>query len=130
MRYAVRGGRLPPWVKSIADLLRLIPVICTTREGKVSLSGFLVGRHRRIERFARHVAKRAPRGPVEIGIGHAICRDDAQVLEQHLRRLLPDVARLVVTALGPGIGTHGGPGTLLVSVRPWVSAQDVASRAN
>ena len=130
MRYAVRGGRLPPWVKSVADLLRLIPVICTTREGKVSLSGFLVGRHRRIERFARHVAKRAPRGPVEIGIGHAICRDDAQVLEQHLRRLLPDVARLVVTALGPGIGTHGGPGTLLVSVRPWVSAQDVASRAN
>jgi DegV family protein with EDD domain len=130
MLYAVRGGRLPPWVKSLADLLRLIPVICTTREGKISLSGFLIGRRKRIARFARHVAKRAPGGPLDVGIGHALCRDDAHELEQHLRRLLPDIAKLVVTGLGPGIGVHGGPGTLLVSLRPWVSAQDVAGRAN
>ncbi len=128
MRYAVRGGRLPPWVKTLADLLRLIPVICTTRRGKVSLSGFLVGRHSRVERFARHVARRAPRGPLEIGIGHALCEDDAHELERHLRRLVPDIARLVITGLGPGIGAHGGPGTLLAAVRPWVSAQDVAGR--
>jgi fatty acid-binding protein DegV len=66
---------------------------------------------------------------VEIGIGHAICEEDALELERHLRRLLPAIEKLVVTGLGPGIGVHGGPGTLLVSVRPWVSAQDVARRA-
>ncbi len=128
--YAVRGGRLPRWVKRIADLLRLIPIIYTTRDGRVSLSGFLAGRHNRIERFARHVARRAPRSPVEIGIGHAICEDEAQQLEQHLRRLIPEIGRLTLTGLGPAIGVHGGPGTLLVAVRPWVSAQDIASRAN
>ena len=90
----------------------------------------LLGRHRRIERFARHVAKRVPHGKVEVGIGHAICEEDAQLLEQHLRRLVPDIEKFVVTGLGPGIGVHGGPGTLLVSFRPWVSAQDVARRAN
>jgi DegV family protein with EDD domain len=130
MHYAVRGGRLPRWVKKIADLLRLIPIICTTQDGRISLSGFLLGRHRRIERFARHVAKRVPHGKVEVGIGHAICEEDAQLLEQHLRRLVPDIEKFVVTGLGPGIGVHGGPGTLLVSFRPWVSAQDVARRAN
>jgi len=129
MRYAVRGGRLPGWVKKIADLLRLIPIICTTTDGRISLSGFLVGRHDRIGRFARHIARRAPKGAVEIGIGHAICEEDALELEQQLRRLLPAIEKLVVTGLGPGIGVHGGPGTLLVSVRPWVSAQDVARRA-
>ena len=129
-RFAVRGGRLPVWVKKFADLLRLIPIICTTREGRVSLSGFLVGRHNRIERFARHIAKRAPKGPVEIGIGHAICEEEAQRLEQHLRRLIPDIGRLTLTGLGTAIGVHGGPGTLLVAVRPAVSAQDIASRAN
>ena len=130
MRYAVRGGRLPHWVKQIADLLRLIPIICTTRDGRISLSGFLIGRRRRIERFARHVARRAPSGTVEVGIGHAICEEDALELERHLRRLIPDIAKLVLTGLGPGIGVHGGPGSLLVSVRPWVSAQDFANRAD
>jgi DegV family protein with EDD domain len=129
-RFAVRGGRLPRWVKKFADLLRLIPIICTTREGRVSLSGFLVGRHNRIERFARHVAKHAPAGPVEIGIGHAICEDDAHELEQHLRRLIPAIGRLTLTGLGTAIGVHGGPGTLLVAVRPAVSAQDIARGAD
>ena len=130
MQYAVRGGRLPHWVKKIADLLRLIPIICTTNDGRISLSGFLVGRHKRIERFARHVARRAPAGRVEVGIGHAICKEDALELERQLRRLIPDIEKLVVTGLGPGIGVHGGPGSLLVSVRPWVSAQDFANRTD
>ena len=126
LRYAVRGGRLPRWVKSVADFLRLNPIICTTRQGKVSLCSFMLGKYNRIERFARSVARRAPKGPIEIGIGHAICKDDAQDLEKHLRRLLPDIRKLVVTGLGTGIGVHGGPRTLLVSMRPYFSAQDVA----
>jgi len=130
MRYAVRGGRLPAWVKTIGELLRLTPIIYTTREGKVGLSGCLFGKRNRIERFARYVARHAPQGSVEIGIGHAICEEDARELEKHIRKLLPDVAKLVVNGLGTGIGVHGGPGTLLVAVRPWVSAQDIASRAN
>ena len=69
-------------------------------------------------------------GAVEVGIGHAICEEDAHELERYLRQRIPNIAKLVVTGLGPGIGVHGGPGTLLVSVRPWVSAQDIARRAD
>lgn len=125
-RYAVRGGRLPKWVRTIAEFLRLAPIIYTTPEGKITLSGFLFGRHNHIERFARYVAKRVPRGPLDVGVGHASCEDDARQLEQQLRRLVPDIRKLVVNGLGPAIGVHGGPGTLLVAVRPWVSAKDVA----
>jgi len=126
LRYAVRGGRLPPWVKSIADFLRLNPIICTTSDGRVSLAGFMFGSHKRIERFARFVAKRVPKRPVEIGIGHAICESDALEFANHLREQVSDIGKLVVTGLGTGIGVHGGPHTLLVSVRPFTSAQDVA----
>jgi len=125
LRYAVRGGRLPKWVKTMADLLRLTPIIYTTREGKLKLSGCLFGRHDRIRRFARHVARRAPSGPVEIGIGHAICEEDANELERHLRDVLPDILRSRTTGVSPAIGVHGGPKALLVAVRPWLSAQDV-----
>ena len=130
LRYAVRGGRLPRWVKSVADLLRLYPIICTTPGGKVSLSGFMFGSYSRAKRFARYVARRAPKGPVEIGIGQAICEDEALELENYIRELVPDIRKLVVTGLGTGIGVHGGPGTLLASIRPYTSAQDVARSAN
>ena len=126
LRYAVRGGRLPRWVKSVADFLRLNPIICTTTDGRVSLSGFMFGSHNRIERFARFIARRVPKGPVEIGIGHAICEKDALEFANHLREQVPEIGKLVVTGLGTGIGVHGGPHTLLVSVRPFTSAQDVA----
>jgi len=125
-RFAVRGGRLPKWVRTVGEFLRLDPIIYTRSDGKVTLSGFLVGRHNRIERFARYVARRAPKGPIEIGIGHASCEEDAMQLEQHLRRLVPRIEKLVVNGLGPALGVHGGPGSLLIAVRPWVSAQDVA----
>ena len=128
MRYAVRGGRLPAWVRTVADLLRLTPVIYTRRDGKVTLAGFLLGRRNRIARFARFVARRAPRGPLDIGIGHAVCEEDARRLEQEFRRRLPDIARLRMCGLGPALGVHGGPGTLLAAVRPFVSAEDVARR--
>ncbi|MBT8083547.1 MAG: DegV family EDD domain-containing protein [Gammaproteobacteria bacterium] len=130
LRYAVRGGRLPAWVRTIAEALGLTPVICTTREGKISLSGTLFGKKRRIERFARHVARRAPLGPVEIGVGHAVCEADALELEKHLKARIPDIRRIGVLGLSPAIGVHGGPGTLLVAIRPWLSAQDVANRAD
>jgi DegV family protein with EDD domain len=130
LRYAALGGRLPRWVKSVAEFLQLNPIICTTTDGRVSLGGFMIGTHNRIERFARYVARRAPKGRVEIGIGHAICEDDAQQLADSLRQRVPEISKLVVTGLGTAIGVHGGPHTLLVSMRPFTSAQDVADSIN
>ncbi|MCO4811062.1 MAG: DegV family EDD domain-containing protein [Gammaproteobacteria bacterium] len=130
LRYAVRGGRLPAWVKTVAHMLRLTPIIYTTDEGKLGLSSFLFGRGNSIERFARHVARRAPPGPVEIGVGHAICAEDAAALERHLHSLLPDIRKSRISGVSPAIGVHGGPGTLLVAVKPWISAQDIADSAN
>ena len=130
LRYAVRGGRLPAWVKTMADILRLTPIIYTTHEGKLRLSGFFFGRGNWIEKFARHVARRAPAGPVEIGVGHAICAEDAAALEQHLHNLLPDIRKSRISGVSPAIGVHGGPGSLLVAVKPWVSAQDIADSTN
>ena len=125
-QYAVRGGRLPDWVKTVAEFFRLTPIIYTTRDGRVSLSGCLFGRRNRVARFARYVARRMPDGPVEIGIGHAICENDALELEQHIRRLVPDIRKLVVTGMGPALGVHAGPHSILVAVKPWSSAQDIA----
>jgi DegV family protein with EDD domain len=125
--YAVRGGRLPGWVKTIADVLHLMPIVCTKPDGRIGLAGFLFGTHNRIDRFARFIARRAAKNPsIEVGIGHAICESDAEELEQEFRSRLPAIKKLTVNGLGPGLGAHGGPGTLLVSIRPIVLADNIA----
>jgi len=119
LRYAVRGGRLPAWVKTVADVLRLVPIIRTTVDGRIATASFMLGNHNRIARFARHIARRvATYGSLDIGIGHAICPEDAAELERHLRERIPEISRLTTTNLGTGLGAHGGPGTLLVSTQP------------
>ena len=117
LRFSVRGGRLPRWVKTIADMLRLMPIIYTREDGKVTLSGALFGHRNRVKRFARYVAKRIPDNTVEIGIGHSICEEDAQSLADWLAELRPNVTKVTMTGLGPALGVHAGPNCLLVAVR-------------
>ena len=68
----------------------------------------------------------APKAAVDIGIGHAVNPDGARELELAARRYFDNIGKLTVTALGPGLGVHGGPGTLLIATGPYWSAQDVA----
>ncbi len=129
LRYAVRGGRIPGWVKTVADLLRLKAILRTTADGRVTVGGFQLGSHNRTARFAKFIARRAPKGqPIEVGIAHAICEKDAKELAEQIRSRLPAVQKLTLSELGTAIGVHGGPGTLLVSFNPSVSTQDVAIR--
>lgn len=127
LRYAVRGGRLPAWVKTIAELFRLRPIIATKPDGRIALAGFLFGAQNRIASFAKFIARRAPKTEaIEVGIGHALCEDDARALEGEIRSRIPAITKLRIGELGPALGVHGGPGTLLVSFGPATSAADIS----
>jgi len=120
LRYAVRGGRVPHWVKTIADLLRATAIIRTVPDGRVASGSFLFGRRNRIRRFARYVAKRTPAaGSLDVAIGHAMCPDDAAELERELRGLFENIHRTTITDIGAALGVHGGPGTLIVATQPY-----------
>jgi DegV family protein with EDD domain len=127
MKYAVRGGRLPAWVRTAARVLNVMPFIRTTADGRVAAAGFAFGRRNKVRKFARHVARRArPIGAVSVGIGHASCPDDARELERLLRQELPQMKRLTSTELGAGLGVHTGPGTLVASIQPYTTAADIS----
>ncbi len=125
LRYAVRGGRLPQWVKTMADLMRVTPVICVRPNGNIALGGCLLGHRNRIGKFARFIASYAKDGEnVEVGIGQAVCPDDAEQLALELKERITSIDELKICGLGTGLGVHGGPGTLIVSIRPALSAND------
>jgi DegV family protein with EDD domain len=120
LRFAVRGGRVPRWVKTIADLLRATAIIRTVPDGRVASGTFLFGRRNRINRFARYVARRTPPADsLDVAIGHAVCREDAAVLERELRRHFDNIHRTTITDIGAALGVHGGPGTLIVATQPY-----------
>jgi len=131
LKYAVRGGRLPQWVKTLADLVRLTPVICVKPSGRIGLGGCLLGRRKRISKFAAFIASHVKDGEaVEIGIGQAICPEDAEKLALELKQRIASIDKLKICGLGTGLGVHGGPGTLIVSIRPALSAGDFTVRNN
>ena len=120
LRFAVRGGRVPRWVKTIADLLRATAIIRTVPDGRVASGTFLFGRRNRIKRFARYVARKTPAADaLDVAIGHAVCPDDALELERALRKRFDNIHRTTITDIGAALGVHGGPGTLIVSTQPY-----------
>jgi DegV family protein with EDD domain len=129
LRFAVRGGRLPPWVKTVADFLRLTPMLRTTADGRVATGHFFLGKRRRIRKFARLVARQNRKYPsLNIAIAHAVCPEDAVELERLLREMIPRIGRLSVTQLGAALGVHGGPGTLLVAAQPCTDVPEVRTK--
>lgn len=119
LAFAVRGGRVPGYVKPIAEFLRITPIIRTLPDGRVTSGGFLFGRRRRLRRFAEHVVRNsAIDGPMHVAVGHALCREDALELRAILEALIPDVKRSTITELGTALGVHGGPGTLIAATMP------------
>ncbi len=126
LRYAVRGGRIPAYIKTIADCLRLTPIIRTVPDGRVATGGFFMGRRNRLRKFARYVAKKSiTDGPVIVAIGHAVCEEDAAELARLLRMEIPSIERFITTDLGTALGVHGGPGTLLVATQPYRPIPDL-----
>ena len=128
LRYAVRGGRLPQWVKIMADVMGVTPIICIKANGRIGLAKCVLGRRNRLSRYARFVGSHFEDGEaVQVGIGHAICPDDAEKLAAGLRENISSIDSLKICELGTGLGVHGGPGTLIVSARPVMSDDDFTS---
>lgn len=117
--YAVRGGRVKPAVKSIANMLGLSPVLASHADGRIAPAGMLFGRRNRRDKLVRFITRRMKSGqPYRIGIGHANAETEAHHLLDQLRRAHPHIERAFVMPVGSTLTAHGGPGTLVVGVQP------------
>ncbi|MBL8270517.1 DegV family protein, partial [Steroidobacter sp.] len=120
--YAVRGGRLKPAVRTIANALGLSPVLGTHADGRVAPVGTLFGRRKRREKFIRFIAARMDDGqPYRVGIGHANAETEAHDLLEQLKRAHPKIESSFVMPVGSTLSVHGGPGTLVVGLQPTTS---------
>lgn len=123
IKFAVRGGRVPAFVGTVAKWLRLNVILHTHPDGRIAAGSGLIGRVNLRQRFARHVVKQlgpvTPKEKLRILVGHGDLPHEAQLLQADLRKLLDPtrIEWLEVTDMSPAVGVHGGPGTLIVAIQ-------------
>ena len=115
--YAVRGGRIKPIVKSIADRLGLAPILMTLPDGRVAPRAALLRRGNLPRKFANWMRRHLdPKLSYRIGIGHAAAEPQARELLQALTEIHPRIESSFVIPIGSTLAAHAGPGTLVVGI--------------
>lgn len=118
--FAVRGGRVPRFVKTIADLLHITPILVNQRKGKVGTGTLLFGRHDLSDRFARLVRRRmADDVGYRVAVGHANAEAEGRRLLDSICAGLDNIHARYLTPLGTALGVHGGPGMLVVGIQEY-----------
>ena len=114
LEYLQRGGRIGRAQAFLGGLLHVRPILCVA-DGEVVPKERVRSRSRAIERFLDLMAEYAQGRPFgHVGVLHAEAADVGRELEQAVRSRFR-IQRLIVTEIGPVIGTHVGPGAFAVT---------------
>jgi DegV family protein with EDD domain len=116
--YAVRGGRVTPAQRSIANFLQILPVLTNRSDGRIAPGGVLLGRKDPRGKYARFVLRRMDRNRhYRLGIGHANAPAEGQHLLDLIRNAHPHIDSAFLMPVGSTLSVHGGPGTLVVGIQ-------------
>lgn len=120
LTYAVRGGRVPKAKATVANLLRVMPVLTNFDDGRIAPGGKLWGRENMVEKFARFILKRLDDDTTwRVSVGHC---NDLAAGEALLRKLQAGIENLhssYICEVGSALGVHAGPGGLVVGAQPY-----------
>jgi DegV family protein with EDD domain len=114
LEYLVRGGRIGKAAGLAGQLLSVKPILAFD-DGEVAPLKRVRGRAKalaELEEIFRRSTEGQESSDLHLGVGHAEAPGDCDALVLKMRTVRPSASVDIVTALGPVIGTHGGPGTL------------------
>jgi DegV family protein with EDD domain len=113
LRYLLLGGRIGKTKALLGSVLNVKPVL-TMRDGELVPIGNARTRAKGIERLFDIVRNTV--GIQELAVVHSTTPDEASSLRERLSSLI-DSSHIYMARLGPALGVHGGPGTLIVTFR-------------
>ena len=119
LSYIVKGGRLPSKVKTIANLLRLRPILTTKKSGKMSVGGVLYGKSRMVSKFAKFINTKIDNNKkYRMIVAHANCEKDGQnLINQIINYKTYNIEDHYLVKLSGGLGSHAGPGALVIGLQ-------------
>ncbi|MDD4635783.1 MAG: DegV family protein [Dehalococcoidales bacterium] len=122
LKYLHRGGRIGKAKALVGSMLNIKPLL-TMRDGEIFPIGVARTRNRAIDRLIE--LANSITNIQDMAIVHSTSPDEAQSMKYRLGNIsLP--RPISISKLGPALGVHGGPGTLVVAVRK--KAEEISQR--
>lgn len=114
LKYLRAGGRISATTAVVGTMLNIKPLIRMDNDGKLESVGKVRGRKAAIKALFDYAKNRAVEPQKQVMfINHAECPDEAEYLADMLKKQL-QVKDVIISTLGPVIGSHTGPGLLVV----------------
>ena len=116
--YIVKGGRLPKWVKSIADFLNFRPIMTTKSNGKMGAAGIIKGKKNLIEKLSKFIINKLDlKISYNISIGHCNDLNGAKELQSIIQTDHNNIHSINIIDMGCALGVHAGPGSFAVGIQ-------------
>ena len=113
LKYLAQSGRVNRAIAIAGNFLNVKPLL-TFHDGEVVRAGFVRSLPQGINRIISFVEAKKPVS--ELMIVHSDIAAQAEELKKSLTKYV-EANQIIVGQLGAALGTHGGPGVLLVAVR-------------
>ena len=113
LRYAIKGGRLSNTIFKVESLLNIKPLL-TVRNGEIRTAGITRTWNKGIERLRQFIKSAV--NVEEIAIAYNTNLQDAQSLADYAVSLYPGIVP-IMARVGPTLGVHTGPGTVIVAIQ-------------
>ena len=118
LHFLKRGGRCSPSAAFFGTMLKIKPVLHVDSEGRLIARSKVRGRMQALRAIAMKFGELEADKDQMIFISHGDCEKDAMVVKETLvKEFGCDPERIVLSAVGPVIGSHSGPGTVALFFR-------------
>ena len=118
LNYVVRGGRLPAWVKKVADFFHIRPILTTKVDGSLGAAGIIKGTTKLSEKMSKFILNKLdPNTSYDISIGHCNAQKDGEKLIKLIQEKNDNINSIYLIDMGCALGVHAGPGSLSAAIQ-------------
>ena len=119
LSYGVKGGRVNNSKKTLADLLRIRPVLTISSDtGEIKSSGILFGTRDIDIKLAKYVSKKIDSSKnYRFAVAHSNSKEGAERIMSNLKENIPNCDFSYLIDLGCALGVHAGPGSYCVAIQ-------------
>ena len=116
LNYIVKGGRLPNWVKKIADIFCISPILTTKVQGQMTALGIIKGKRNFPIKMSKYVLSRMDANiSYNVSIGHGNNVKDGNHLKELILKGHNNIKNIYLMDIGCALGVHAGPGSLAIA---------------
>jgi DegV family protein with EDD domain len=113
LEYLKRGGRIGKAKALLGSILNVKPML-TVKDGELEPAGQVRTRAKGMDKLFEYVKNAG--NIQDLAIVYNTTPDEAQALAERIGSVF-DREKIRIARLGPGLGTHGGPGAMVVAIR-------------